>query len=157
MVGLVLIFFAITAVASTVADDRPAMLQGDWVPQDPHAIDYEELPRVPGEHVVVNDVRAEKGVNQHNYLAHHEGTFFLMWSDGPGVEDRVGQRVKCTTSADGLTWEEPEYLTPVPPGSGPDSPPGLEAETGALIILRNARLDFLPQKRHTLDASTHHL
>ena len=51
-------------------------------------------PRVPSEHVMVSDVRAEAhhgadldrdrgGVNQHNYLAHHRGKFWLMWSDAP--------------------------------------------------------------------------
>jgi hypothetical protein len=47
---------------------------------------------VPGEHVVVHDVREAKGVAQHNYLVHHAGKLWVMWSDGPGVEDRVGQR-----------------------------------------------------------------
>jgi hypothetical protein len=61
-------------------------------------------------------------VNQHNYLIFHAGRYWLMWSDGPGVEDRVGQRVKFTTSDNGLNWTEPEFITPVPPGSGPDSP-----------------------------------
>lgn len=60
------------------------------------------------------------GVNQHNYLA-YGGKFWLMWSDGPGVEDRVGQRVKFATSEDGLTWTEPRFLTPEPPHSGPAS------------------------------------
>ncbi len=100
----------------------PQMLAGDWLPADPHQIDYAKLPRVPSQHVVVNSVREQKGVNQHNYLAHHAGRYFLMWSDGPGVEDRVGQRVKFTSSADGLNWAEAKYLTPVPPNSGPDSP-----------------------------------
>jgi hypothetical protein len=45
-----------------------------------------------------------------------------MWSDGPGIEDQVGQRVKFATSADGLKWSEPRFITPVVPGSGPDSP-----------------------------------
>ncbi len=44
-----------------------------------------------------------------------------MWSDGPGREDRVGQRVKFATSPDGLTWSTPRFLTPEPPASGPDS------------------------------------
>jgi hypothetical protein len=61
-------------------------------------------------------------VNQHNYLAHHGGQFWAMWSDGPGIEDRVGQRVKFATSADGLKWSMPKFLTPIPPNSGPDSP-----------------------------------
>jgi hypothetical protein len=60
--------------------------------------------------------------NLHNYLAHHDGRFWAMWSDGPGIEDQVGQRVKYATSPDGLKWSEPKFMTPVLPGSGPDSP-----------------------------------
>jgi hypothetical protein len=102
--------------------ESPLMLHGDWVPADTHAIDFDALPKIPQEHVIVNDARPHEGVNQHNYLIHHDGKFWLMWSDGPGIEDRVGQRVKYATSADGLTWSEPVYMTPIPPESGPDSP-----------------------------------
>jgi hypothetical protein len=109
------------------------MLSGAWLPEDPHQLDFKALPRVPSAHVVISDVRASGsptgkldhkngGVNQHNYLAHHDGQFWAMWSDGPGIEDRVGQRVKFATSHDGLTWHEPQFLTPIPPNSGPDSP-----------------------------------
>lgn len=111
-----------TASRADDAPPSPKMLAGDWMPADPHQIDYDKLPRIPSEHVVVNSVKAQKGVNQHNYLAHHDGRYFVMWSDGPGIEDRVGQRVKYATSADGLKWSEPKHLTPVPPNSGPDSP-----------------------------------
>lgn len=100
----------------------PVMLAGSGVPADPHAIDFAALPVVPSEHVVVSDVRAAKGVNQHNYLTFFEGRLWVMWSDGPGVEDRVGQRVKYATSMDGAKWEEPQFLTPEPPQSGPGSP-----------------------------------
>ncbi len=71
----------------------PVMLTGEWVPDDPHDIDFENLPQVPSQHIVISDVRAEDGVNQHNYLVHQYGKFWIMWSDGPGIEDRVGQRV----------------------------------------------------------------
>jgi hypothetical protein len=98
------------------------MLSGRWVPEDRHRIDFARLPRVVVEHVVLSDVRAAGGVNQHNYLVHHDGRFWAMWSDGPGVEDRVGQVVKYSTSPDGLTWETPRQLTPYPPNSGPQSP-----------------------------------
>lgn len=110
----------------------PWMLSGAWLPEDTHQIDFDNLPRVPSEHAVISDVRAKGsatdkldkkagGVNQHNYLAHHDGQFWAMWSDGPGIEDRVGQRVKYATSPDGLNWSKPEFLTPIPPTSGPDS------------------------------------
>lgn len=44
-----------------------------------------------------------------------------MWSDGPGVEDRVGQRVKFATSEDCIHWSESASITPEPPQSGPES------------------------------------
>lgn len=114
------------------APQSPLMLQGDWVPDDPREIDFDRLPKIAGEHVVISDVRPgsqtspyadlpKGGVNQHNYLTHFDGRFWAMWSDGPGVEDKVGQRVKFSTSADGREWSTPEFLTPIPPNSGPDS------------------------------------
>ncbi|QDU27565.1 hypothetical protein ETAA8_26530 [Anatilimnocola aggregata] len=134
-----LVLIAGTAVAGAAPPhpvtnpNSPQMLAGSWVPNDPHKLDFNRLPRVPSEHVVVSNVRdpanlskgpdkSKGGVNQHNYLAHHKGKFWLMWSDGPGIEDRVGQRVKFSSSPDGLTWAKPQFLTPIPPGSGPDSP-----------------------------------
>lgn len=102
--------------------DSPTMLSGSWVSGNPQQIKFQELPRVPCEHAVVSDVRSSGGVNQHNYLAFHDGRFWVMWSDGPGIEDRVGQRVKFATSGDGLHWSAPEYLTPEPPHSGAGSP-----------------------------------
>ena len=97
------------------------MLVGDWF-EDPHDIDFDALPRVPREHIVISDVTAQNGVNQHNYLIHYDGQFWAMWSDGPGIEDRVGQVVKYAVSSDGTNWSEPKLLTPYPPNSGPDSP-----------------------------------
>lgn len=132
MLKLLLLFGLLSVVLgsfSTQAAEAPAvkpeaarMLKGDWVPKNPHRIDFEALPRIPAEHVVVSDVRPRKGVNQHNYLIHHDGRYWAMWSDGPGVEDQVGQRVSYSTSRDGSQWTKPRFMTPVPPNSGPDSP-----------------------------------
>lgn len=117
-----------------IASAQPSiMLAGPWVPPNTHDIDFAALPKVRSEHVIISDVRAKGGdpakldkksggVNQHNYLVHHDGQFWAMWSDGPGIEDRVGQRVKFATSPDGLKWSKSQYLTPIPPNSGPDSP-----------------------------------
>ncbi len=129
------LLFTLASTAAFAASDpaSPVMLSGPWVPEKTHEIDFASLPRVPSEHVIISDARAKTndptkldkktgGVNQHNYLAHHDGQFWAMWSDGPGVEDRVGQRVKFATSADGLKWSAPKFLTPIPPNSGPDSP-----------------------------------
>jgi len=110
----------------------PIMLSGDWVPENPHDIDFFKLPRVPIEHVVVSDVRDEGGthVNQHNYLVHYQKKFWVMWSDGPGVQrtdpenhrnrvsghDRAGQIVSFAYSENGMNWSEPAYLTGQPAG-----------------------------------------
>ncbi len=150
---LFLVLFTVTAcfcVPSPAAPDpaSPVMLAGDWLPEDPHHLDFNKLPRVPAGHVVISDVRAQGsttaeldhengGVNQHNYLAHHDGQFWAMWSDGPGIEDRVGQRVKYATSPDGLKWSEPKFMTPIPPNSGPDSPHyGTRTDKGMRWIAR---------------------
>lgn len=114
--------------------ESPLMLQGDWF-EHPHSIDFDRLPLIPSEHVVVSNVQGKAGdqvytfsghtlsggVNQHNYMIYHHGKFWLMWSDGPAVEDRVGQVVKYSTSPDGLNWTPPQLLTPYPPYSDPYS------------------------------------
>lgn len=107
--------------AAQTSPDSPVMLAGAWVPPNPHDIDFDRLPRIPSQHAVISDVRKTGGVHQHNYLTHYDGRYWAMWSDGPGVEDRAGQRVSFATSVDGLTWTEPKYLTPIPRDSGPDS------------------------------------
>jgi hypothetical protein len=109
--AIALVLLLALRVATTRAADpphaiknpqSPLMLSGSWAPADHHRIDFDALPRLPVEHVVVSDAKAAGGVNQHNYLVHHNGRFWAMWSDGPGVEDRVGQVVKYATSNDGL-------------------------------------------------------
>lgn len=98
------------------------MLVGRWVPNDVHKIDFAQLPLISSEHVIVNVASITNGVNQHNYLAYYNNKYWLMWSDGPGVEDRVGQRVAFSTSLDGLSWSPKNYITPYPPNSKPSSP-----------------------------------
>lgn len=93
----------------------PIMLKGDWVPENTGEIDFYNLPRVAYEHIVISNVsnkgitnyivdKAHGGVNQHNYLTFFDGNLWIMWSDGPGVEDRVGQRVSFSKSVDGTNW-----------------------------------------------------
>ena len=100
----------------------PLMLAGEWVPAHPHEIDFDALPRIPSHHAIVSDVRGAEGhrVNQHNYLVHHAGRFWAMWSDGPGESrgvgkvpghDRADQHVSFATSEDGLKWSAIENLT----------------------------------------------
>ena len=112
--------------------NSPIALAGDWLPDDPHQIDYSKLPPVVAEHAIISDVRDQAGtrVHQHAYLAHHEGRFWAMWSDGPGLpkpgatseqhrnivpgHDRPDTRNSYATSQDGLTWSRPADLTGPP-------------------------------------------
>jgi hypothetical protein len=116
--------------------DDAIMLAGDWAPDDPHQIDYAKLPRVPAEHAIISDVREHAGtrVHQHAYLAHHDGRFWAMWSDGPGgpragvtpeqhrnvvpAHDMPGTRNSFATSKDGLQWSKPADLTGPPRKKG---------------------------------------
>ena len=108
----------------------PLMLAGDWVPDDPHQIDFDNLPKIPSEHVIVSDVRDAGGtrVNQHNYLQYYHDRYWAMWSDGPGEprvapeehrdrvpgHDRPNQWVSFAYSKDGLDWSPIFNLTGMP-------------------------------------------
>lgn len=114
--------------------DSPLMLSGDWF-DDPHAIVFDSLPKIPSRHSVVSDVSPggkdykkdstlysrEGGVNQHNYMVYFNNKYWIMWSNGPAREDRVGQVVKYATSPDGINWTEPQLITPYPHDSDPSS------------------------------------
>jgi len=103
---------------------------------DPKRIKYDQLLRVPSQSTVISDVRdrAGKRVHQHAYLARHDGRYWAMWSDGPGVprpdrtpeehrnitpgHDQPGTRVSYATSHDGLTWSQPKDLSGPPRKEG---------------------------------------
>ena len=86
------------------------MLQGDWVPEDPHQIDFEKLPVIDGEHVVVSKGDETWHYRLHTYLAYFEDRYWCMWSHGPIVEDKPTQHIRYATSRDGLKWTEPKIL-----------------------------------------------
>jgi hypothetical protein len=98
----------------------------------PTKIKFSQLTRVPGKHAVISDVREQGGnwVNQHAYLAHHNGRYWAIWSDGPGKRqgnltpnqhrnvvpghDEPGTRVSYAVSKDGLNWSQPADLSGPP-------------------------------------------
>lgn len=84
---------------------------------DPKQIDFAALPRIPVKHAVVSASDKEWQFRLHNYLLHHDGKFWAMWSHGPIVEDRATQHVRWSTSSDGLDWSEPRPMMspPEPP------------------------------------------
>ncbi len=116
--------------------ESPLMLDLKATGADAAAIDFNALRRIPHEHSVISDVRDRGGrwVHQHAYLAHHDGLYFAMWSDGPGVpkkgatakehrnltpgHDQPDTRVSYAISEDGVRWTGPREL------SGPPRTPG---------------------------------
>lgn len=81
---------------------------------DPAKIDFAKLPLLKGTHAVVCPYEEAWKFQLHNYLLHHEGKFWCMWSAGPVVEDVPTQHVRYATSDDGLTWSTPKNLTGMP-------------------------------------------
>jgi hypothetical protein len=81
---------------------------------DPTKIDYAMLPQVSGQHATISPVDATWKFQLHNYLIHHAGRFWCMWSQGPPVEDEPSQVVRYATSSDGLRWSDSKLLTPPP-------------------------------------------
>ena len=71
---------------------------------DPGQIDFARLPVLHGEHAVVCPFDEQWKLQLHNYLLHHDGKFWCMWSHGPQVEDWPTQHVRYATSDDGLKW-----------------------------------------------------
>jgi hypothetical protein len=84
---------------------------------DETKIDYANLPPLKGQHAVVCPYDDEWQLQLHNYLLHHDGKFWCMWSCGPKVEDLPTQYVRYATSTDGLKWEAPKSLSG-PPAEG---------------------------------------
>ena len=115
---------------------------------DPTAIDFENLPRLKGTHAIINQVAyspdfkpGEKlemnrmRLNLHNYLIHHDGRFWCIWSDGPKVEDWPTQEVKYATSEDGLNWSKVRSVTGTPDEPHAFISRGLWVRDGKLLAL----------------------
>jgi hypothetical protein len=81
---------------------------------DPTAIAYEKLPEIEGQHAVIHAADATLKFQLHNYLVHHDGKLWCMWSQGPEVEDVPSQQVRYATSEDGLSWSQPQTITGLP-------------------------------------------
>jgi hypothetical protein len=75
------------------------------------------LKTIPGEHVEVYRATEEGAYRftHHPGLAVFQGQLYCSWSSGLGHEDRPGQRVVYSRTADGRNWTPPQVLA-APPG-----------------------------------------
>lgn len=115
---------------------------------DPAAIDYAGLPTLPGKLAVINAVTPgphattpdkidmrDLRLNLHNYLVHHDGRFWCIWSDGPKVEDWPTQEIRYATSTDGLNWTAARSVTGTPEAPYAFIARGLWVRDGELLAL----------------------
>lgn len=115
---------------------------------DPASIDYDRLPRLSGVHAIVNPAALgpharppaqvdmlDLRLNLHNYLIHHDGKFWCIWSDGPKVEDEPTQEVKFSTSLDGQKWTPAQSVTGTPTAPNAYIARGLWVRDGELLAL----------------------
>ena len=115
---------------------------------DPDAIDFDKLPLLKGDHAIINEVAYSPGytpdqkllmttmrLNLHNYLAHFDGRFWCIWSDGPKVEDWPTQEIKYSTSEDGLNWAPAKSVTGTPKAPYAFIARGLWIRDGQLLTL----------------------
>lgn len=116
MKHILALLFAFGPILS-IAADLPPMLALPGIDGDPDKIDYAKLPLLKGTHAVVCPFDEQWKFQLHNYLLHHDGKFWCMWSAGPEVEDLPTQHVRFATSTDGLQWSAPQSLTG-PPAEG---------------------------------------
>ncbi len=112
---MVLSVLSFVAVARTEEPVEPAIvLKLNGTLTDPAAIDFEALPKLTGEHAVVCPVTDELKFQLHDYLIHHDGKYWCMFSHGPVVEDVPTQFVSYATSDDGLKWSAAKPVMPSP-------------------------------------------
>jgi len=96
------------------ADPTAPMLNLPGTDGDPSKVKFPRLPLLKGTHAVVCPPDEQWKFQLHNYLLHHGGKFWCMWSAGPKIEDWPTQHVRFATSDDGLKWSEPKMLTREP-------------------------------------------
>ncbi|QDT79379.1 hypothetical protein Mal35_28370 [Gimesia maris] len=149
---LTLLASTTTALVPAVAEEQPdapvPVLNLPGSGTDPTAIDYQSLPVLKGEHVIINpaalgpyprksdkiDLR-DLRLNLHNYLIYHDGKFWCIWSDGPRIEDEPTQEIKYATSVDGLHWSKAKSVTGTPKQPHAFIARGLWLRDGQLLAL----------------------
>ncbi len=107
--------FSLVSLAMAEQPVEPAIvLKLNGTLTDPTLIDYDTLPKLAGEHAVVCPVTDELKFQLHDYLIHHDGKYWCLFSHGPIVEDWPTQFVSYATSDDGLKWSAAKPVMPAP-------------------------------------------
>ncbi|MCE5310337.1 MAG: exo-alpha-sialidase [Acidobacteriales bacterium] len=79
------------------------------------ALEKPDLPRIAARTVVIHDpAPGAYQYSHHPHITYAFGAFLAMWSSGIEREDRPGQRILWSRSADGMAWSKPEILLECP-------------------------------------------
>lgn len=130
--------FALTMTSITFADEptEPAVvLKLNGAVTVPNTLDYDALPRLKGQHAVVCPATDELKFQLHDYLIHHDGKYWCLFSHGPVVEDVPTQFLSYATSDDGLTWSAAKPVMPAPEAPYAYIARGLWLRDGELLAL----------------------
>lgn len=102
---------------------------------DESKIDYTKLPRIKGTPAVISRTDPVLKFQLHDYLLHHDGQYWAMWSQGPPTEDEPTQHVRYATSPDGLKWSESQAIVAAPKAPYAYIARGLWVRDGELLAL----------------------
>lgn len=130
--SLVVLWFLVAAASG---EELAPLLQLDGQATDFTKLDYEALPRLTGTHAVVCEPTPDLKFQLHNYLIHHDGKYWCLFSHGPVVEDMPTQRCSYSTSADGVTWSPAKPVMPRPAEPYAYIARGLWVYNGELLAL----------------------
>jgi hypothetical protein len=111
------LFVALSCTFAFAEEEAPApavLLKLNGAVTDPTTIDFDALPKLTGEHAVVCPTTDALKFQLHNYLIHHDGKYWCLFSHGPAVEDLPTQFVSYATSDDGLHWSAAKPVMPAP-------------------------------------------
>jgi hypothetical protein len=145
----VLVVYLVCGSRALLAEDRPVeILRLSQASTESGVIDYAALPRVGGTHAVISTAVLDLSAIElpkidlhnirfqlHNYLVHHAGRLWCIWSDGPRVEDEPTQQVSYSTSLDGISWNKPQTVTGEPTAPYAFIARGLWVRDGELLAL----------------------
>jgi hypothetical protein len=109
-----LVLFLAPGIVADEWVDPAIVLNLDGAITDSSAINYDALPKIEGQHSVVCPATESLQFQLHNYLIHHDGKYWCLFSHGPVVEDVPTQFVSYAVSDDGLKWSVARPVTPIP-------------------------------------------
>jgi hypothetical protein len=145
------VFATVTAAAGTTAPSSAAAEGGERYPYATDALiaalSAPTLPHLTPRTAVIHEpVPGAYQYSHHPHIIHCFGMFLVMWSSGIAREDRPGQRVLWSRSADGTTWTKPQVLLECPE-------PPWRLTAGGWAVQGDRVYAFINRNRHPEDVS----